>query len=397
MQKLSKITGIFRGVSWPEPKKFPIVMPIFLAALIAIVGIFGVIIYLFPKATLQVSVSAKNFSHEMSVGIITPETVNTAEKSIPGSFVDVSEIGTRKSEASGQKLVGNKAKGSVTIYGVSDSRKFSANTTLEAPNGLKFTLDSDTTVASGDAVTPATATVAVHGAEIGDPFNLPAGTKFTIGNLSSSDYLAKNDASFSGGNSHQATVVTKLDQDRLMSTLSAQLTEQAKSNLQSKLGSFQTLLPNAITSTVSRKKFSKEIDDESDSISLDLTIDFRAVVFSKEDVIKLFADEFAYDIPQGYSLNSQNTSVKLTDAKTDKNGNATLALSVNGNLAPEINSADIVNQVSGKSYKSASDYISKLPGVSNVSLSASPGLFEPILNIFLPWKKDNLKIEVVTQ
>lgn len=386
-----------RSIATSQPRKFPLIIPIIIAVFLVIFGLFAATTYFVPKANLLVTVDAKNFNHQMSVGITTSETQSPTQKAIPGSFVDSTELGTRKGPATGQKLVGTEAKGTVTIYGVGDSRKFAAETTLTAPNGLKFTLDSDSSVASGDAVTPSTAKVSIHAANIGDTYNLPAGTKFTIGNLSSSDYLAKNDSALTGGSSHQATVVTKLDQDRLMTSLSEQLLEQAKVALQAKLGPSQTLLPNAITSTVSKKKFTKDIDSESDSVSLDLTMDFRAIVFSKDDVIKLFSTEFSSEIPQGYSLTSQNTDIQVTDAQTDKNGNATLSVSANANLAPELNSMQIVNEVSGKDFKSAGNYISRLPGVSDVKLEVSPSFFEPVLQMFLPWKKDNLKVEVITK
>lgn len=387
--------SFFRISSLP---RVPIILPaVIIGILILVSALLFTVTYFIPKATLLVTVNSKSFNHQLPVVISTEGITNEDEKSLPGSFLTVSEIGTRKGVTTGEKTVGDKAKGSVTIYSVSDPKTFPASSVITAANGLKFTLDQEVKVASGDAVTPATIAVSVHAADIGDKYNLQSGTKFTIGNFSSNEYLAKNDTAFTGGNSHLATIVTKADQDRLLASLSAELTEQAKADLQSKVNSDQTLLPNAITSSVSKKKFSKEIDAESDSISLDLTMDFQGIVFSRDEAVKLFETEFSSDIPPGYILNTQNAVVEVNNASTDKQGKTTLVLIVRSNLTPELNTAQIVSQISGKSFTDASDYMSKLPGVSQVHLEVKPDFFESAIRMFLPWKKNNIKIEVITQ
>lgn len=402
---LAPLSGLFspkprsttNQVAIPTAHKIPVKVPLTLAViLLAVAVIAAATIYFVPKANLLITVKAVNFNHDLTVGIATAGS-STQPQNIPGTFVQSSEIGTLKGQATGQKLVGDKAKGTVTIYSVAESKSFAANSVITATSGLKFTLDRDVTVASGDAVTPATASVGVHAADIGDKYNLPAGTKFTIGSLSSSDYLAKNDSAISGGSSHQATVVTKADQEKLQAALTDQLTSQAKTDLQAKVGSNQTLLPNAITSSVTKQKFSKNVDDEAESLSLDLTMDFKGVVFSKDDVVNLFSTQFSSEIPSGYALTSQNSQVNVDSAKTDKQGNAVLTVSLNANLAPQIDTSDIVAHSYGKSFSQAKNTIAKLPGVSTVDLQVKPTFFSSVINLFLPWKKGNLTAEVVSQ
>ncbi|MCL4390343.1 MAG: baseplate J/gp47 family protein [Patescibacteria group bacterium] len=386
-----KITALLEKIKIPTlkipkgSKKFPLLAA---AGLAAVIIIFAAVVYFVPKVTVIVKVIPQPFREQLAVTVTTSgnSVSSTNSAVLAGSFLDVEEVGTRKGVASGQKLVGDPAKGSVTIYSVSSAKTFPKGTVLASSDGLKFTLDQDSAVASGDAVTAATATVTVTAADIGDKYNLPAGTKFTLGSTSSSQYLAKNDSAFSGGNSHQATVVTKEDQDRLMATLSAELTAKAQGDLQTKLAAGQSLLPNAITAQVVKKAFSADVDSEADTISLDLTMDFRGTVFSQADLIALFAQKYAMDIPTDYQLPADSAQISVKDAKTNKDGSSTLTIVVAANLLPQVDQQALLAN------------LHTLPaGVAQVEVDTTPRLFAPLTAIHLPFKKDNLKVEIVSQ
>lgn len=355
------------------------------AVLLILAGIFGAAIYFLPKVEVAVTIVPRPFDREMEIAVDA------------NSVVEVSQMGTKKGVATGNKLVGTKAKGSVTIYGVSGAKEFASGTTITSPDGLKFTIDRDVSVASGDAITPATVSVDVTAADIGTTFNLAGGTKFSVGKLAASEFLAKNESAFSGGSSHQAVVVTKEDQSRLLATLSAELTEKAQTDLQNKIGVGQKLLPNAVTSTVEKKKFSKDIDAEADTVSLDLTMNFKGVVFSEDQVISSFTQNFASDIPQGYTLTRDNAQIEVKNTKTDKSGKMLLTIHLTASLLPTIDQVGIINKISGKSVDFASKYISGIDGVSGVSgitISTNPSVFEPVIKMWLPWRKENIRVRV---
>lgn len=359
----------------------------------------AVLVYFVPKTSAIIKIIPKPFDKEMEVVVVTDSSsaISSDSAVLVGSFIDVSEIGTKKGVASGRKLVGEKAKGSVTLYSTSGGKSFAADTALASPDGLKLTLDHDVSVASGDAITPATIATTITAADIGDSYNLPAGTKFTIAGLPPSQYLAKNDAALSGGSSHQATVVTKDDQDRLFATLSAELTEKAKSDLAAKVPPGQNLLPNAMTTNISQKRFSRNVDAEADVISLDLTIDYRGVVFSQSDLAALFAQKFAPDIPSGFALSLDSVQVDVKNAKNDKSGNSILSIRLTASLLPAIDKNDLASKISGKSVTTASAIINALPAVSQITFETQPRILSPVTRLFLPWKKENVKIEIVSE
>lgn len=361
----------------------PLALPLLVAAL-GIVVALGVLIYFVPKARAIVRLSAQPFDREM-------------EATISGQLVEVSESGSRKGVITGRKLVGDKATGAVTLYSAAAGRSFTAGSTISSPEGLKFTLDREAGVASAsDFLSPATVTVKVTAADIGDKYNLPAGTRFTIGSLSASSYLAKNDSAFSGGNSHEATVVTAGDQNRLLATLSAELTQKAQGDLNAKLDSGQTLLPNAMTWVVAKKKFSKDVDAEADTLNLDLMIDYKGVVVSKDELVERFAQEFATDIPSGFYLETATAEVEIKSTKIDKNDKAVLQVRLRGKVLPEVNQQYLMGLISGKSLSAASEALTKLPGIAALEIESRPRLAEKLFQIALPWRQENIRLELVS-
>ncbi len=377
-----------------KTRGIPKIVPIGLVLLVLIIGGVAASWYFVPKVNVITTVDSQEFNKDMTVGISNGEEIEGVDETVAASFVEASEIGTKRSVATGEKLVGKKAKGNVTIYSVSEGRSFDEGTVLTSPSGLKFTLTKDVSVASGDAVSAATVTAPVEAANIGDSFNLASGTKFSIGDASQ-NYLAKNESALTGGESHMATVVTKADQDRLMASLSAELSEKALVDLQAKLDADQQLLPKAVTSTVSKKKFSKDIDAEGDTVSLDLTMDFEGVVFSQDDVIKLFKDKFSSDIPEGYELVNDDASVSVVEAKTDKNENTTLDLQLSAPLVPKTNPSQIASEIAGKNESAATALIKKTPGISDVRYEVTPGFFSPLTSMLLPLRSENINVVIV--
>lgn len=361
-----------------------------IAIVILFVGLTGTVFFI-PKAEIVAHVDSQEFDREMNVGVTT--NGDESGESLKGEFLQTTEIGTNKSVVTGQKLVGKKARGNVTIYSVTDGRSFPSETLITSPSGLKFTLTKDVSVASGDAATSATVTVPVEASAIGDSFNLGAGTKFSVGNLSSSLYLAKNESAFSGGESHMAKVVTKEDQDRLMASLSGELSEKALASLQAKVEKDQKLLPNAITSSILKKKYSKDIDSEAEYLNLDLSMDFKGVVFSENEALELFRNKYGSEIAKGYEM--QDATISVTQAEMDKNKETNLVLRLSSRIAPRINLESITGQVAGKSQNDASEILKKIPGVKKVQFAVKPAFFAPLSKYILPINKENIKLVVI--
>ena len=135
---------------------------------------------------------------------------------------------------------------------------------------MDFSLDKDITVASasGDVfsgTTPGKANAEITAKKIGQEYNLPSNTKFTVGN--SSSIAAKNDEAFSGGTKKEVTVVSADDISKLRSELPKSLEAKAKENLTSKISEDQVLLSVLISKEIVKEDFSKKKDDEANELN----------------------------------------------------------------------------------------------------------------------------------
>jgi hypothetical protein len=223
---------------------------------------------------------------------------------------------------------------------------------------------------------------------------LPSGSLFSVSNLPTSSYQGKSDTAFTGGSSHLATVVSKDDQIRLLATASAELESQALDSLKAKLGPGETLLDKAITSKVDKKKFSRDVDTESESVTLDLTMVFTGLVFDEAESKKVFLDSVVSEIPSGYVLPLDGVSQSLIKTTSTKTGDYVLNLSFSGVAVPSIEITTLSQKFNGKTVSDTEKDLKKLSGVDRVDIKVSPGF----ISIFkrIPLKKDSVKIEVVS-
>lgn len=384
----------FRGMSFKLPTGGGRYVSLGILAVLLLAA--GIVVFV-PSARVIVGVRAVSFGREATVAVVTDASSKEATSgAIIGSFIEVSEVGTKRGVASGKKLVGEKAKGTVTMYSAASAKTFAEGTAIASLEGLKFSLDREVTVASAsDFLSPATVTVTVTAMDIGDKYNLPVNSRFSVGGLSTQSYLAKNDSAFSGGSSHEAVVVTKEDQDRLVATLSAELTEKANSDIAAQL-SGRTLLPNALVATVSKKRFSKDVDSEAETLSLDLTMDFKGIVFAQSDLVALFAQKFAADIPSQYALRAEEAVVEVKSAKVNKDGSVVISVGVREAMRPQIDLGALTAELAGKSPGAAQEKVLKLSGVASFSLESRPRFLEIVGRFILPIRKENIKVEVVS-
>ncbi|HKC04632.1 MAG TPA: hypothetical protein VKC54_02065, partial [Patescibacteria group bacterium] len=115
-------------------KKKPIInIAVALLSLLLIAGVFW---WFYPKASITVFVSPKQFSQDANISFSTSGTSNLSAGIIPGAVI-VSKVNGDKTKATtGTKLVGDKAKGTVVIGNTtSNDINLSAGTVLVSSGG----------------------------------------------------------------------------------------------------------------------------------------------------------------------------------------------------------------------------------------------------------------------
>lgn len=377
------------------PKKF--------ASLGVVLGILGVILvmvaglFFLPKAEVKIFVEPKILEKDAQV-VADPnqKEVDEEGKIIPGQIVEAEVSGSSKDSATGKKQVGESAKGTVIIYNKTfDAKSLSKGTVLTGSNGLKFALDTSVNIASQSAsdsgITFGKNTASVTASAIGAEGNLPSSSELTVGNFSSSQLSAKAEGNFSGGTSQDVTVVSSEDAQKLLAKLSSQLRAQAQQKLQ---GQFATkkILEEALSENITKKKYSKNINDQAGEFSLNLTIHYKGTAFEDKDLRLIVSKLVTTQVPAGFQLDISKTETQADVSKLEKNGKLIFLAKFRANLLPKIDTEKIKNQIRFKTPEEAGNLVKSFDNVLGSEIKLSPSL--PKVLARLPMLSKNIKIDV---
>ena len=322
---------------------------------------------------------------------------------IAAQVITVSETGSVNEKATGSKAIGSPAKGQVTIFSrltntttIPAGTNFIVNDPGNSDDGLKFTLDNDTQVASfsGDPSEPSitVTNVSLTSADIGSNYNLPSGTKFDISGFSNSDISAKNDNAFSGGSKKTITVVSKADVDKAATDLINNLQNQAKADTQTKVdGNF--LVPSFIAEQVGNKKLSKNIGDQANSFNMNATAQYQSIVASKTDLLS-FAKNILKEKVADNLLQNNLISYSINNLK-NSGSNISFSFNAKAKLVPVFDEKSLAKNISGKNILTAEKLINSINQVNNVKIDLFPQF--PLLPKLIPFFPSHINFKIQEQ
>lgn len=354
--------------------------------------------YTMPKATVTLLVDPKVLGSQKEIGV-NPDLLTPSDSTneIPGQPLETEVSGSRTIATSGTKLVGEEAKGKVTIYNkTTEERVFDAKTTLKSGN-LSFTTDEEVTVPgaseSVDGLTYGKATVAITASKIGAEGNLGAQTEFTVEEFSNTSYTARNDEALSGGTSREVSVVSASDQQKLVSELHDELKNQAVSDLNSKLGEGEHLLEESLVGNITSRKFSNEVNSETKELSLTLTENFKGLVYKDDDFTSLMEKTLLSNIPDGYEFIPSETVLGVSDAVVDeKTSKVRFKADFEARLYPKVNSDKIKSDIKGISLEKLESYMKTVQYVVGYQANVDGPL--SLFESNIPKKTENIEIKV---
>ena len=346
--------------------------------IILLIGI-ALLLYLVPKATITLFVQAKPLTETVNLTLDpTASTTDLTTHTLPVSYQTKTTNSTDSISVTGNKKIGDPARGTVTIFNRTSSTKtFAKGTTLTA-NNLKFTLDTEVTVASKSAGVdyvdvPGKASVKLTANDFGDAGNLKPGAEFTIASFSKDTYVAKNEAALSGGNSRDITVFSETDKKALLKSLTesllTRLNEEQK--LDQTASTQSLILPG--TAKIVSENYSAKIGEETTQATLDLTLEVGVLTYSANDVASLVKDNINSAIPSGFSPAQIPPEIildNLTSTASAKTFAADAQVTVY--VMPSVDSSNLARLISGKTLSKASSILSSLPNVVNTNIVNTP-------------------------
>lgn len=346
--------------------------------LMIIGGLFALYWYL-PQAEVVLIMSPQRLEKEFTLKLDPNlETANKEELALPAEEVTATFEGEKTKETTGTKPVGDPAKGEMTIYNQTSSKKtFSAGTEIIGPDDLTFSLDEDVTVASESAgpdytKIPGKASVKVTALEIGSEGNLAAGTEFKIGNYASSDFIAKNESALSGGTSREIQVVSEDDQDKLLAELEEELKNKAIGELSAKVPGGKKLLEESLSTKVAEKSFNKKTGEETNEVKLSLKLEATALSYSEEEAQALIEEKIKDSVPSDFEYKREESEVSFTLDEVNKDGSALFTAKLKAELLPKMDLEEVKKNLAGKQPGIGKTYLDNLPNVEGVTIKISP-------------------------
>ncbi|MEA3485076.1 MAG: hypothetical protein U9R03_00010 [Candidatus Aerophobetes bacterium] len=375
---------------------------------ILVLGILGFFLFFwFPQAHVVLSLESSPLTKTLEV-VVDPdvEKVLTGEGTIPGSWLEAEKEELFTGETTGEKTVGEKAKGKVEIRNYEGGEiTLDQGTVLEdEKTKLKFALSEAVTVSpgtvdvkempDGDRVTtetPGKKKVQVVAEDIGEKYNLPQESEFSFPDLKGR-LEAKALKDFTGGESRKVRVVTEEDRKNLLVEGREDLEGKIRASLAGEKAEGQKLAGD-LRWEITKKEFSKKVEEEGETIDLSLGMKGKALSYFEEDLNQVAQEKLKNLVPQGFRL-FEEPQIELLEGSEEKE-KVKLSLKAQAQVVPVLDRDQIKKDLRGKPSSWGKAYISDLSQSTSFHITLRPPYPGPLRRF--PQRLENIKIEVRCQ
>lgn len=349
--------------------------------IVLIVFIYLAVVVL-PKA--NVTVTTKNESIPVNLSITaspTAKTVDVNGKTVPVTTQNLSKTESKQFQATGQKDVGDKAVGTMTIFNCSSDLPVEVPTgTIFTNSGLSFVTTSSVTVPNSSFKRDGTcnengylANVAVVATAGGDKYNLSAGRTYNS-NKGSSIY-GKGSA-MSGGTTKVVAVVSQED-----------CTNAGNSLLNVDINSFQAQLTNNLKSaglTPIKDTFTQNhstpvctpgVGQEASAATASSEFKFTMAGVNTDGLKQIISEAAKGQIKSGQSIfdvGVDKAVITLNGSNDSKDGSLNLNVTATAQTGIKQDPNEVAKMIAGKKYGPSVQILKDQSGVSNVEIKYSP-------------------------
>lgn len=381
-----------------KEKKLNIVLPVFYFPKLNFNLFFNSKIIVFVGFLLFILGLLVNeyFFHKVFLTIYLPS--KKIEKKLESAFdYKISTLSAKFSETistTGKKEIGSKAKGTVVIHNFDDKEITLTKSTIIESAGLKFLLENDVKIASSTLTADASAKlpgkkeVNVIAEHIGSEANLQKGNRFKIQGYSENLCFAINDKELTGGSKKQIRTVSESD----LISLENKIIEKAKKyNFDFKLNNDEKIIKNLTEYKFIDKKFSKELGEEADSLTLDAKVIVNYYLYSKNKVIDFLVDEFKKDLDKDLILLKDNINFEIIEANK-KNNQIKIILQAKAKATGIFDEKKAKKLILGKNKNKIEDILKSNFNINGYNLVIKQSL--PLIDNFLPFFEKNIYLKI---
>lgn len=359
--------------------------PMAILVFVIIIGILSAF-YFLPKVNIELFVTPKSFEENIDM------TFDESNSQILSTSVE----GSKTKSATGRKVIGDKAKGTVEIAnGNTSPIKLTAGTLLTSSSGLKFALTKEASI-SGQVLpgSPGTSVLDVSAQDIGSQFNLPKGEIFTVGNYAKSLVAGTSQGDFSGGSSREISAISKDDRDKLSKELRDELIEKANDDLSQNVGESDFLLSGYSSIEIVDETFDHKVGDEADTLKLSLELKVNLISTNRSSLFESTKESLSDNAPSGFSLRQDQIDYKF-EFIDEENGKYNFKTAVKANFLPSLDVEKIADEIKGKNIEYAQKVLSSQGGFKKAGITFNSQIFANIK--IMPFIKKNIVIEIAAE
>ena len=386
-----------------------------------LVKVFTRVKMLFSKATISVYVIAglfiillsltinEVFLHTARLKVFLPSQEIKKEVDLQSITVGDDELGLKVStdsaefsqtvETTGEREVGEKARGEVTVYSFDDKSRLISKDSILVFEGLKFITASDVQVASasealvsGNLVKqPGKNKVSIIAAEIGSQGNLDKGKRLQFENLSPSTYFAINDNAFTGGTKKNIRTVSKKDVDEANKKIMNESKKNQVSEQKVRAKDNARVIEQLSKVELEDSTLSHEIGEESNELTVKAKALSTSYLFDEKKLIKLLIENVKDELKKGFGIPPEKISYKIKEA-SDEQGEVSLVIDVKAKALQIISKEDLSKNFVLKSKKEVEKLLKERYGVLGYELTIRQPI--PLINNFMPIRAGNIQVEV---
>ena len=366
------------------------------AGLLGLLSLFTVFAFLLSKVTVVLTPEQSLLQKSIKITLDPNIAQSNFDQALLKASLQQKEIsGQDVTATTGIGLVGDKAKGKVAVYNKTVEKVKLKEGTVLSNDGVEFLTDREIEIAGateksgGSGMDYGKAEVEVTAKDIGSEANFNKETKFRVADYFDDKFSAVALGNFAGGSSREVRVVAQVDMDRLTQALHKKLVEEAMKEFEDESVGGTYFVPTGKNRSV-KSNFSAELGTETESLTLDLTLEVEAVKYLSADLKKLGLALLEKDLPAGYSFVDQDPSL-LSDKAQSSSSSAQISLTadLSAKAMADLDLEEIKQQILGKSWLEVEEQLE-----NNSEIKQATVVFHPpfLINILRNLPSDPARI-----
>ena len=327
------------------------------------------------------------------------QSIDFTKKIIPINRQEFTVSTSSTIATTGQKTIGDKAKGEITIFNNQDKvQNIPSGTVLIDSQGDKYQIDNNLQVPirkldlTQGIITLGQVKATATAADIGPEYNLAKDAAIHFKDFAESLLVAKANDNFVGGSKKQINAVSAAEKSQLDTKITTDINLAVKSKLDSEIAKNSNIIRDTVQIQKGHIDYNREIGEEADQLTGTAISKVYVFFLDSSKKIDLINDVLASET--GYSdsiidASQFNFSITPSKASIDKISGQ---LTISGTALPKVDSASIIKMLSGKFQNQAIKIIkNNIPRVYNYSLTTNFAFLKAINP--LPLRLKNIIID----